>query len=599
MEKKSVKYALFIAISTAIILAVTFVLDGYINKEGFNPSDDGVVIAQSYRIINGEIPHKDFISIRPVFSGIMHSIHFFSPFPLVVSGRIFTLIEYYAYSVIWVYLLMIMFMKGTRKEYFHVFLPLIFVSFFLNLNTYHLYPWTTIDGILFSILGFFFYFKGKSKNKYLWKSILFSIALFSVSLGSLSKQSFIFPAALLYVLIILDLFREKKYGLIPLIILAGATPYLAYLAFLFANNIIPEFVRQMSGRTEFFKTAVIRYAISFLRSKILILHILTLAIVIFDIYSVKNKFSLHTGLKKLITFNNNKFTIAVISTYLSALIFLSFRFILHNDYHSLPFEFLWIFLIILLLSYYKNVLSKDQVLLCITGIIIAWSASISLGANSPVYTSGIMVSASIMLIYNYFKHAGIFPLHSKLRFIVYVSILVMMHGFYFAAIYGQTKYNYRELASKHLKMELKDMFPEFGNIVTNHNTYNYYNDFVDVYNEFDLQNRFVLLPNNAIIYPLLKSRNPFPLDWMQGAEFIGSEEKLNNMVLNVLETKDVYLIIDKFDSKEMAYGFKTMNYDTIDYPYMKLIKEKCIKIDHDSEYFDIYRTVRSGSTIWK
>ena len=77
---------------------------------------------------------------------------------------------------------------------------------------------------------------------------------------------------------------------------------------------------------------------------------------------------------------------------------------------------------------------------------------------------------------------------------------------------------------------------------------------------------------------------------MQGAEFVDAEEKLLEMISSVIEIKNIYLVIDRFDSKEMAFGFKIKNYDELNYPYMKVIKNKCTKIHFNSKYFDIYKS---------
>src|SRR5882672_5280432 len=39
---------------------------------GFNLTDDGFVLAQSRRILAGQIPHRDFIAIRPAGSAYLH-----------------------------------------------------------------------------------------------------------------------------------------------------------------------------------------------------------------------------------------------------------------------------------------------------------------------------------------------------------------------------------------------------------------------------------------------------------------------------------------------------------------------------------------------
>ena len=48
-----------------------------------------------------------------------------------------------------------------------------------------------------------------------------------------------------------------------------------------------------------------------------------------------------------------------------------------------------------------------------------------------------------------------------------------------------------------------------------------------------MKDRFVLLPNNAFIYPILQSRNPFPVDWMQHDEYNNSEKKLFEKIKKV------------------------------------------------------------------
>jgi len=88
-----------------VCIIIVFYAINYIGYEGFNPSDHGVVLAQSFRILNGEIFHKDFISIRPVFSGILHVIHFYSPLPLETSARWFVLFEFIIISFVWAYIL--------------------------------------------------------------------------------------------------------------------------------------------------------------------------------------------------------------------------------------------------------------------------------------------------------------------------------------------------------------------------------------------------------------------------------------------------------------------------------------------------------------
>ena len=51
---------------------------------GFNPSDDGFILAGSRRVLDGQVPHRYFISIRPAGSYYLHA-------PIVWFGGSYTI----------------------------------------------------------------------------------------------------------------------------------------------------------------------------------------------------------------------------------------------------------------------------------------------------------------------------------------------------------------------------------------------------------------------------------------------------------------------------------------------------------------------------
>lgn len=53
-----------------IVLAVAAHL--VFSWRGFNPTDEGIVLAGARRILAGQIPHRDFIFIRPALSMVLH-----------------------------------------------------------------------------------------------------------------------------------------------------------------------------------------------------------------------------------------------------------------------------------------------------------------------------------------------------------------------------------------------------------------------------------------------------------------------------------------------------------------------------------------------
>ncbi|HAN78075.1 MAG TPA: hypothetical protein DCQ31_10025, partial [Bacteroidales bacterium] len=140
---------LTIFLLAGIIFFAIVYLCSYVDNEGFNPSDEGVILAQSFRIYNGELPHKDFISTKPVVSSYLHTIHFFSGLPLVISSRYFVLLQIFIISAFWFWTVFFSFVySGRTVTYNSAFLLFVFlVLCFANVNNFFLFPWTTIDAL--------------------------------------------------------------------------------------------------------------------------------------------------------------------------------------------------------------------------------------------------------------------------------------------------------------------------------------------------------------------------------------------------------------------------------------------------------------------
>src|SRR4030042_3917580 len=73
MEKKAVEKKSRIRIAGIVfIIAVPLVFHFLYSSLGYNPTDDGFILAYGRRLLEGQIPHKDFISIRPSGSAFLH-----------------------------------------------------------------------------------------------------------------------------------------------------------------------------------------------------------------------------------------------------------------------------------------------------------------------------------------------------------------------------------------------------------------------------------------------------------------------------------------------------------------------------------------------
>lgn len=577
---------------SVIVTVLVFYFTDYITLKGFNPSDDGVVLAQSFRILNGEIPHKDFVSIRPVMSGIIHCIHFFSPLPLVVSGRVFVVFQFFTYSFIWAGILSLVFGPDKTSLVMRILSYIFwgFAIFFLNMPHF-LMPWTTIDAMTFAVPCLLFLFaaernnlSAKEQNRY------YAFALLFISLSSLTRQSFFLPVSITFCWVAYNQLRKRKYASLTGLLTIGAVPYIVYFLILIFTDALPYFVQQMTGRTELFKTGVQTYKNCFVESKVVLVHICALGLAAFRLLMLIPEKRGRTG--KTFSWMRRCEKVIWLIILIVYFVFITYECIWYLFSHdsAIPLELFWVLVIIAVAAASLTSLSQRKLLVIGFAVVISWVCSLSIGANSPWATTGILASTAILVILDLCKSLGVeLPVYQYRRIVTSAGLVIITIIISVIAIYGQLNHNYRDLPSRYLNYRLGDIFSDFGGIKTNLITYNYYRDFRNIYYRYEgMKGHLVFVPNNAIIYPLLKSRNPFPIDWLQGGEYVGSEEYVLAQMKRALDTKKIYVVVDKFDSKYMAQQLKPKRYDAKTYGYMPLILQNCQQIPTKSKYFVLF-----------
>ena len=119
---------------------------------GFPPIDEGFQLAYSRRILNGEVPHRDFISIRPVLTPVLHTFDllFSEQYAFRVS-RAIVLVEYALIAFLGMSLV------ARNKSFSRLELTLISVLGMTLVMEYGYFTmaWYTVDGLLLSVAGLF------------------------------------------------------------------------------------------------------------------------------------------------------------------------------------------------------------------------------------------------------------------------------------------------------------------------------------------------------------------------------------------------------------------------------------------------------------
>jgi hypothetical protein len=571
---------------SAVVLMLLFVygLLRIPSTEGFNPSDDGVILAQSYRIANGEVPHRDFISIRPAGSGIMHMVHNISPLPLELSARWLTWFEYLASAILLTALLTGSWFRGMRRaRYALISAGSVVVMFVLNQNHYNLFPWTTIDSLFWFSLALYAWFRLKKANmgkRMGWQVLL----IFAASCSALCRQTFVIPAFLLIVRMALWELKRGEGGwrmealrLLPSLV-TGLLPGWLYAGMLTFTGAWPDFFQQMTGRTEFWQTGILRFADSFWQVP---LPFFFLGAVIAGLVRV---WRTEAGLDVQ---GVGIFILALKSLSLLVKIILVFLVFLKPGWlFAISLTFFWLLVLDLFLLYVHDGRVPDWTRPVWWILLAAWTSSISLGDNAPVFALGWLAGAAILLqVKDYYDR-----FYRKVKVWQIVLPVVLTALLLAVSLNVQRQVNYRDLPAKMLTRSGGDIFPGLKGIGLSEEMADYLGEIKRLYEDFGSPaGRFAVWPNNALIYALLDSPNPFPLDWMQAAEFAGSERRLEEAVSLVIREKDPVVLVENFNIKRIISGMESVGAASPDYGYLRILDSLAQPQPVRSKWFSVYR----------
>jgi hypothetical protein len=510
---------------------------------GFTPTDEGFTLALSRRILDGQIPHRDFIIIRPFLSPLIHV-------PFVLFGgdytfwlsRLFVWFQLSLISWLWVSIInrSLNFPFSTVEK---VFVALI--AFAATAHTKHLTAWFTIDGLFFATIGLVL---GTNPRQ------IFKLAgYFLLGMAVLCKQSFLFMAPL--ALFILNDWRQIKYWI------AAVLPGLFYLIFLMFVNSVPEAILQLSSPAELASIVIRRYSNKWNLLSVLIGYLaarFTLG---------RQALDPRTGSKAaLLIFYAIPVVGAALSLWRGAWIDASF----------LAFG-----LLLGLTSYLLTTgseLTRETQVMCLV-LLTAWSVSLSGGYTSPALASGPILAALIGFVFSRFKIAFGRSLSYSLgiaSFAILVSFAV-----------GRSNYIYRERPAAELNSSLDGVLRGGKMIYTNPNTHAFMSDLQRAVEFVESHKKeYAILPDVTAYYVTARQENHLPAVWPIAGEL--SNRKLMNRYIEAMEAQreTTIFILQKVEATRLANGFVPLP-DSDYYEVVRYARAHFRKI-HETNYFELY-----------
>jgi hypothetical protein len=173
-----------IAAHAAWVTGLAGLLVGRIGRFGFNPTDQGFMLSLSWRVLNGAIPHVDLVSPRPLGSAYLHTVDFLLPAPLFIASGFVATVEVIVATVACAALI-----TGTSSLRWGPMRTLLVATVaVVNLHTFPMMAWHTIDGIFLTAVGWWRLDAGLRSGS-VWSR---RIGLVLLGFAVMTKQSFMF-----------------------------------------------------------------------------------------------------------------------------------------------------------------------------------------------------------------------------------------------------------------------------------------------------------------------------------------------------------------------------------------------------------------------
>ncbi len=461
--------------SLLFILLFSIVCHVLFSSLGFVPMDDGIFLAYSRRILDGQIPYKDFLYYANIGTPLLYVpfVYFGGDYTFWIT-RYFFWFEFASISWIWTYIITRNFLPQKVSIIFRFIVA--GFAFFFCAHSFPPMAWYTIDGLFFYSLGLLFCLKEKTYIKV--------IGYFLVGFTFIIKQNFVF-------LLPLTIFLLDDWKSIRLWLALLFPSILFYASFLFMGA-IGALIIQTTSRTEFIDTAIKGYTSKFTLpwgiifgfSGIYLLHKVANHKKIIGIF-----FLIIPVLYSCFYLNRpNKFTYDASFFLLGSIIGLTIFFISREK------------------------LSRNTVIL-ILGALTAWSVGISGGYIAPVFASGIMAIYVIHLLNNFFNGNSRLKRIGKPLWIVTFLSLVFLGGYNF--YYIRMNNILGELhPAKEMIYKADTILPGVKNIRVSKEVYDTLQDLQTAIKIAHKKHKpYTVLAYATGIWVKSQQRNPLPIDY--------------------------------------------------------------------------------------
>lgn len=517
---------------------------------GYNPTDDGFNLALSRRIIDGQVPHRDFISVRPVLSPILHipSVLLFGDHTYWLSRMV---VWFQFFSMAWIWVLIVnRFRSVPMSEWEKLAGTVLFVI--ASAHNWNIMAWHTVDALWISSIGIWLVTTVATEKRW--------VGYLVISLSYLCKQNF-FLVPPITCLILGDLRPLRN----RVAILAPGLTYIAVILLL--GGLADAQIQLLTHSSPlFYATAV--YVLGYAGWGALLGYV---AVTLLSNPPETMKSRLTNVVKQ-----------ETVGMLFFGIVLIPLAYGLSLATWAARESFLvWGMLVGVIIRFmlYPSSISDEYLKPGLLAVLVAWSGSISVGFNTPVLGSG----AVALVLFSYGYQAS---LELKTTKALHVSLVIMLTLVFCGFLDARFNAVYLDQPAWRLKHKLSNVLPGGVGIYTNPNTYAFMADLNLAKEIAQVQGKpYAIMPDFPGWWVKNQQPNPLPLDWFWITEVERFE--LSQRLTQAIESMrgQVIFIIQKSDAMFLSKGFRPF---LIPRPEAVNIVIKHFELVGETTFFQLY-----------
>lgn len=513
---------------------------------GFNPTDDGFVLAYARRILEGQVPHRDFIAIHLAGSGYLHApfVAFGGEHTYLIS-RLFVWIQLAFVAWAWTELCA---RFADARPPLGVQVMIALISLTLSAHYFPDMAWHTIDGLFLISAGLWLRVANPGRVRFLG-DVLLGAAI-------LCKQNFVFCVPLI---VLLCERRQRAAAVAAVLALPGA-----YALGVIVSGGASDAWAQLTTQSDLATPGFYKYLWEPAFSGGAVVGLLAILL-------LRDR----PGAKQLDDATADLAGLAIVLL----MIAWGSNAMTQGRYLGSPAFGLFGLACGMALGLASLSSSgRGSWRAAVIVVAVGWCTALSIGYNTPALAVGLAVTMALQV--------WLPGPESPRNFRSAAAVLIGLVGVWSLWAFDQARMRFVYLGrpASELTWPLDGVLPGGAGIRTDRNTYLVLRDLRAITGG---GGRYAILPDFAGWWPAANDTNALPVDWSQWIE-LGSPQLRDRAIAEMnAQRGELTIVVAKYETPSLAKGF-TPATTSFRYPLAAYVRTHYVKVG-ETPFFEIYR----------